>query len=119
MRFNFGNKSISFLNSLLHPFLLPINYLIKVFGNEYNFKVDYFIDNDVRYNTFEYKGHTYKIHCPLQIMDQKLDMYLKNTNTNSYRINGDADKHKKDLFDLLNTFYLSWYDFNTINTYFG
>ena len=40
-------------------------------------------------------------------MDQKLDMYLKNTNTNSYRINGDADKHKKDLFDLLNTFYLS------------
>ncbi len=95
----------SFLNSLLHPFLLPINYLIKVFGNEYNFKVDYFIDNDVRYNTFEYKGHTYKIHCPLQIMDQKLDMYLKNTNTNSYRINGDADKHKKDLFVIFKNIY--------------
>jgi hypothetical protein len=87
-----------FLNSLLHPFLLPINYLIKVFGNEYNFKVDYFIDNDVRYNTFEYKGHTYKIHCPLQIMDQKLDMYLKNTNTNRYPGSPHGDKHKKDLF---------------------
>jgi hypothetical protein len=94
-----------FLNSLLHPFLLPINYLIKVFGNEYNFKVDYFIDNDVRYNTFEYKGHTYKIHCPLQIMDQKLDMYLKNKNTNHYRINGDADKHKKDLFVIFKNIY--------------
>jgi hypothetical protein len=76
-----------FLNSFLFPFILVVNYLIKVFGNEYIYKVDYFLDNDVRYNTFEYKGHTYKIHCPLQIMDQKLNMHLSREN-----------KHKKDLF---------------------
>ena len=88
-----------FINSLFYPFTLPINYLIKVFGNEYNFKVDYFIDNDVRFNTFEYKEHTFKIHCPIQIMDQKLDMYLKNESiNNSYLIREVGDKHKRDLF---------------------
>jgi len=93
-----------FLNSLLFMFVNVINYLIKVFGNEYHFKVDYFLDNDVRYNTFEYKGHTYKIHCPLQIMDQKLDMYLKDTNTNHY-LSTRADKHKKDLFVIFKNIY--------------
>jgi hypothetical protein len=87
-----------FLNSFLFPIIHTINSLIRIFGNEYNFKVDYFLDNDVRYNTFEYKGHTYKIHCPLQIMDQKLEMYLKNTNTNRYPGSPHGDKHKKDLF---------------------
>lgn len=86
----------SFLNSFLFPFILVVNYLIKVFGNEYIYKVDYFLDNDVRYNTFEYKGHTYKIHCPLQIMDQKLNMYLKDTNSQHYLSR--ENKHKKDLF---------------------
>ena len=85
-----------FLNSFLFPFILVVNYLIKVFGNEYIYKVDYFLDNDVRYNTFEYKGHTYKIHCPLQIMDQKLDMHLKDTNSQHYLSR--ENKHKKDLF---------------------
>ena len=85
-----------FLNSFLFPFILVVNYLIKVFGNEYIYKVDYFLDNDVRYNTFEYKGHTYKIHCPLQIMDQKLNMYLKDTNSQHYLSR--ENKHKKDLF---------------------
>jgi hypothetical protein len=31
-------------------------------------------------------------------MDQKLDMYLKNTNTNRYPGSPHGDKHKKDLF---------------------
>jgi len=95
----------SFLNSLLYSFTIAINYLIKVFGNEYNYKVDYFLDNDVRFNTFEYKGHTYKIHCPLQIMDQKLDMYLKNTNSNRYIWTTRGDKHKKDLFCIFKNIY--------------
>jgi hypothetical protein len=94
-----------FLNSLLYSFTIAINYLIKVFGNEYNYKVDYFLDNDVRFNTFEYKGHTYKIHCPLQIMDQKLDMYLKNTNSNRYPGSPYGDKHKKDLFCIFKNIY--------------
>jgi len=88
-----------FLNSLLFMFISTINYLIKVFGNEYNFKVDYFLDNGVRYNTFEYKGHTYKIHCPLQIMDQKLEMYLKSESEDKGWVSSrHGDKHKKDLF---------------------
>ena len=91
------------LNSFLFPFIIIINYLIKVFGNEYHFKVDYFIDNEVKYNTFNYKGHTYKIHCPLQIMDQKLEMYLKSEKDlhnypRGWVSSKHGDKHKKDLF---------------------
>ena len=90
-----------FIDNLLFPFTLVINEIIKLFGKKYNYKVDYFIDTDVRYNTFDYKGHTYKIHCPIQIIEQKIDMYLKNTNhylknTNHY-LSRD-NKHKKDLF---------------------
>ena len=86
-----------FINNLLFPFILVINYLIKVFGNEYNFKVDYFIDNGVKYNTFDYKGHTYKIHCPIQIMEQKLEMHLKGDNQRGW-LSSDKNKHQKDLF---------------------
>jgi hypothetical protein len=75
--FTIKNRLIS---NLLYPFTLVINSLIKVFGNEYKINVDYFIDNNnVNFNTFEYKGHTFKIHCPIQIIEQKLDMYLKNS----------------------------------------
>jgi hypothetical protein len=93
-----------FLNSFLFPIMYTINSLIRLFGNEYNFKVDYFLDNDVRYNTFEYKGHTYKIHCPLQIMDQKLEMYLKSEKEKndkgwiSQSVLENSNKHQKDLF---------------------
>lgn len=83
----------NFLQSLLFPIIHTINTLIRFFGNEYNFKVDYFIDEGVRFNTFEYKGHTYKIHCPIQIMEQKLDMFLNDSNNTHIHL-----KHKKDLF---------------------
>lgn len=89
------------LNNLLFPFTLLINNLIKLFGNEYNFKVDYFLDNDVRFNTFEYKGHNYKIHCPLQILEQKVSMSINIENDNSFISNRNSEKkHKKDLFSI-------------------
>lgn len=91
------NRSYMDIDVLIkNVFTYPINSLISIFGNEYNFKVDYFQDTDVKYNTFVYKGHTFKIHCPVQIMEQKLKMYQSNEHpTSSF-----SDKHKTDLFTI-------------------
>ncbi|MEN6292260.1 MAG: hypothetical protein ABFD07_09660 [Methanobacterium sp.] len=89
-------KEILSDNPIVNVFTYPINSLISIFGNEYNFKVDYFQDTDVKYNTFVHKGHTFKIHCPVQIMEQKLKMYQSNEHpTSSF-----SDKHKTDLFTI-------------------
>ncbi len=102
----------TFLNNLLFPFTLVINKLMILFANEYNFKVDYFIDNDVKYNNFEYNGHYYKIHCPLQILEKKVSMSINIENDNSFiYIRNYKKKHKNDLFIVFKNI-----DFDLVNS---
>lgn len=59
--------------------------LKKFFPKKY--KVDFFIDNNTRYLEVEYKGHTYKVQHPLDILETKSKLA--------------GVKHNRDLYCIL------------------
>jgi hypothetical protein len=94
---SFKSKNI-ILNTLL-PLLPIFRNLIELFTKTDYYQVDYFVDNDSNYNTFEYNGHTFKIHNVLDIIEQKL-LLMKNIEEVElfiYSVSSQL-KHKEDLF---------------------
>jgi hypothetical protein len=68
----------------------------KLFGiikKSYIFDVDFFIELEgTEYDILEYKGKNIKIHNPIQIISQKIDISINNY------------KHREDLYHIFNHF---------------
>lgn len=86
-------------NILANTLLLIFRDVIELFTRNDYYQVDYFVDNGSRYNTFEYNGHTFKIHNVLDIIEQKL-LLMKNIEEIELFISSFSSqlKHKEDLF---------------------
>lgn len=65
-----------------------ISYKRNLFSRYREFKVDFFKNNDVKYNTFLYKGVLLKVQDPLEIIKEKIKMCSS------------RGKHKKDLIEI-------------------
>jgi len=86
-------------NIILNTLLFVFRDTIELFTKKDYYQVDYFVDTDSRYNTFEYNGHTFKIHNVLDIIEQKL-LLMKNIEDIELFISSFSSqlKHKEDLF---------------------
>lgn len=62
------------------------------------YEVDFFLnDGSVKYNEMDFNGKKLKIHNPIDIINQKMNIYLKDPSTYSTSI-----KHYKDLITIFN-----------------
>lgn len=78
-----------------------ISYKRNLFSRSREFKVDFFKNTSVRYNTFIYKGVLLKVHDPLEIINEKIKMCELIGTTAKFS----SRKHKEDLlviFKLIN-----------------
>lgn len=92
-------RKIKSNNIILNTLLFVFRDTIELFTRKDYYQVDYFVDTDSRYNTFEYDGHTFKIHNVLDIIEQKL-LLMKNIEDIELFISSFSSqlKHKEDLF---------------------
>jgi hypothetical protein len=77
-----------------------IEYKSGIFSRKKTYKVDFFENNGAKYNSFVYKGNTYKVQDLLEIIDHK--MVMANNSTKHFR-------------DLQNIFYYA--NLSTTNNY--
>lgn len=79
-----------------------ISYKRNLFSRSREFKVDFFKNTSVKYNTFMYKGVLLKVHDPLEIINEKIKMCELIGTTAKF---SSRRKHKEDLlviFKLIN-----------------
>jgi hypothetical protein len=73
-----------------------MSYKRNIFSRSKDFKIDFFKNDDVRYNTFIYRDTELRVQEPLQIITEKINIYeLSEINRNESRI-----KHRNDLFEI-------------------
>jgi hypothetical protein len=71
-------------------------YKKNIFSKSKEFKIDFFKNDEAKFNTFIYRDTELKIQDPLQIITEKLKIYeLSEINGNMSRI-----KHRSDLFEI-------------------
>jgi hypothetical protein len=74
-----------------------VSYKRNIFSRSRDFKVDFFKNSGVKYNTFMYKGVLLKIHDPLEIINEKIKMCELVGTTAKF---SSRRKHKKDLIEI-------------------
>jgi hypothetical protein len=74
-----------------------VSYKRNIFSRSRDFKVDFFKNSGVKYNTFMYKGVLLKIHDPLEIIDEKIKMCELIGTTAKF---SSRRKHQKDLIEI-------------------
>lgn len=79
-----------------------INTILNIFTQRINYTLDYFLDNgEQRFETFEFEGHTYKIHYLMNIISKKIEIMGSDDWSNITYMNRvqreTRAKHKSDL----------------------
>lgn len=74
-----------------------VSYKRNLFSRSREFKVDFFKNNDVKYNTFLYKGVLLKVQDPLEIIKEKIKMCELIGTTAKF---SSRRKHKNDLAEI-------------------
>ena len=63
------------IDYMIEIFLRSVNTILNIFAHRINYTLDYFIDNgDNKFATFEFEGHTYKVHSLLNIISKKIEI---------------------------------------------
>lgn len=74
-----------------------VSYKRNIFSRSRDFKVDFFKNTGVKYNTFMYKGVLLKIHDPLEIINEKIKMCELVGTIVKF---SSRTKHRKDLIEI-------------------
>ncbi len=74
-----------------------VSYKRNIFSRSRDFKVDFFKNTGVKYNTFMYKGVLLKIQDPLEIINEKIKMCELIGTTAKF---SSRRKHRKDLIEI-------------------